>query len=88
MTQNPRQAKYYNTTTCAYLIIIVKDCKLIEIDNQELVLKYQPSVQIIINREFHKEVHEQRKTLSPSQGLNVGLPNTSQMLSPLSHQDS
>ena len=28
------------------------------------------------------------KNLSPSQGLNLGLPNTSQMLLPLSHQDS
>ena len=28
------------------------------------------------------------KNLSPSQGLNLGLPNTSQMLLPLRHQDS
>ena len=28
------------------------------------------------------------KNLSPSQGLNLGLPNTSQMLLPLRNQDS
>ena len=28
------------------------------------------------------------KNLSPSQGLNLGLPITSQMLLPLRHQDS
>ena len=28
------------------------------------------------------------KNLSPSQGLNLGFPNTSQMLLPLRHQDS
>ena len=28
------------------------------------------------------------KNLNPSQGLNLGLPNTSQMLLPLRHQDS
>ena len=29
-----------------------------------------------------------KKNPSPSQGLNLGLPNTSQMLLPLRHQDS
>ena len=28
------------------------------------------------------------KNLSPSQGFNLGLPNTNQMLLPLSHQNS
>ena len=31
---------------------------------------------------------KKEKNLSPSQGLNLGLPNTSQMLLPLRHQDS
>ena len=48
------------------------------------------SIQLVHRRQASTllMMHEKRKNLSLSQGLNLGLLNTSQMLLPLSHQDS
>ena len=46
------------------------------------------SVLTAMVHEYSSMYMNTEKNLSPSQGLNLGLPNTSQMLLPLRHQDS
>ena len=63
---------------------------LLTVNCQKTFHLYEKNLLLI---QGHKEtIHtlymKKEKNLSPSQGLNLGLPNTSQMLLPLRHQDS